>query len=181
METIRIKIETQILYAIFLFKLKHLLINLRQKISKLYSIKPMGKMIITKTTDGSQTSHRRLQTNHRQLQRSHRLQTRQRRLQTSHIWWQTSRSQLQTSDRQLQTGSLLLCNLCEFSRFTSYCQYPNKHFPLQSQQEKHKKTRKKCEICSKLTIKTPYVIDMVLVSSLLTLNIFRTLFWCFHC
>ena len=79
---------------------------------------------------------------------------------------QTSRSQLQTSDRQLQTGSLLLCNLCEFSRFTSYCQYPNKHFPLQSQQEKHKKTRKKCEICSKLTIKTPYVIDIVLVSSL---------------
>ena len=100
METIRIKIETQILYAIFLLKLKHLLINLRQKISKLYSIKPMGKMIITKTTDGSQTSHRRLQTNHRQLPRSHRLQTRQRRLQTSHIWWQTSHRLVAVNYRQ---------------------------------------------------------------------------------
>ena len=144
-------------------------------------------MIITKTTDGSQTSHRRLQTTTDESQTTTKESQTTDETETitdeSHTMTdkpQTSRCQLQTSDRQLQTGSLLLCNLCEFSRFTSYCQYPNKHFPLQSQQEKHKKTRKKCEIFSKLTIKTPYVIDIVLVSSLLTLNRFRTLFWCFH-
>ena len=44
----------------------------------------------------------------------------------------------------------------------------------------HPNTRKRCEICSKLTIKTPEhqndVIDVVLVFLLLTLNIFRTFF-----
>ena len=45
----------------------------------------------------------------------------------------------------------------------------------------NKNTRKICEICSKLTMKTPDVIDAVLVSLLLTLNGFRTFFWCFYC
>ena len=39
-----------------------------------------------------------------------------------------------------------------------------------------------CEMCLKLTIKTKNdVINLVLVSSLLTLNRFQTMFWCFHC
>ena len=41
----------------------------------------------------------------------------------------------------------------------------------------NKDTRKRCKICSKLTIKTPerHIINVVLVFLLLTLNIFRTL------
>ena len=44
-------------------------------------------------------------------------------------------------------------------------------------------TRKRCEICSNLTIKTYQndVIDIVLVSLLLTLNIFYNFFCCFYC
>ena len=38
-------------------------------------------------------------------------------------------------------------------------------------------TRTMCDICSKLTKKIP----VVLVSLLLTLNIFHTLFYCFYC
>ena len=46
----------------------------------------------------------------------------------------------------------------------------------------NRKTRKRCDLCSKLTIKTPEdAIGIVLVSLLLTLNIFHTLFWCFYC
>ena len=41
-------------------------------------------------------------------------------------------------------------------------------------------TRTRCEICSKLTIKTLFWC-IVLVSLLLTLNIFHTLFYCFYC
>ena len=43
--------------------------------------------------------------------------------------------------------------------------------------------RKRCEICSNLTIKTHQndVIDIVLVSLLLTLNIFHNFFYCFYC
>ena len=41
----------------------------------------------------------------------------------------------------------------------------------------NRNTRKRCEICSKLTIKIPNdVNDVVLVFLLLTLNIFRTFF-----
>ena len=44
------------------------------------------------------------------------------------------------------------------------------------------KLEKRCETCSKLTIKTPkQVIDIVLVSSLLTLNIFHIFFYCLYC
>ena len=41
----------------------------------------------------------------------------------------------------------------------------------------NKDNRKRCKICSKLTIKTPerHIINVVLVFLLLTLNIFRTL------
>ena len=39
-------------------------------------------------------------------------------------------------------------------------------------------TRTRCEICSKLTIKMP---ERILVSLLLTLNIFHFLFKCFFC
>ena len=44
-------------------------------------------------------------------------------------------------------------------------------------------TRKRCEICSNLTITTYQndVIDIVLVSLLLALNIFCNLFYCFYC
>ena len=43
-------------------------------------------------------------------------------------------------------------------------------------------TRTICGISSKAPIKTPeWGLNTVLVSSLLTLNIFGTLFWCFHC
>ena len=41
----------------------------------------------------------------------------------------------------------------------------------------NKNTRKRCEICSKVTIKTPkHVIDVALVFLLLTLNIFHAFF-----
>ena len=44
------------------------------------------------------------------------------------------------------------------------------------------KIRTMCEICSKLTIKTPKrQHDVILVYLLLTFKIFHTLFWCFHC
>ena len=39
-------------------------------------------------------------------------------------------------------------------------------------------TRKRCEICSKLTIKT---VNVALVSLFLTLSIHRTFFWCCYC
>ena len=44
-------------------------------------------------------------------------------------------------------------------------------------------SRTLCKICSKLTTKTPerYVINYVLVSLLLHLNILHKLFWCFIC
>ena len=46
----------------------------------------------------------------------------------------------------------------------------------------NKSTRTLCKICSKLTLKIQNdVIDVVLVSSLLSLNRFHTLFKCFHC
>ena len=46
----------------------------------------------------------------------------------------------------------------------------------------NRNTGKKCEICSKLTIKIPaHAIGVVLVSLLLTLNIFHTFFYCFYC
>ena len=47
----------------------------------------------------------------------------------------------------------------------------------------NKNTRKRCEICSNLTIKTPErrQCDVALVSLLLTLNIFHILFYCFYC
>ena len=45
-----------------------------------------------------------------------------------------------------------------------------------------KNTRSKCEICSKLTIKTPeWRHWFILMSLLLTLNIFHSLFYCFYC
>ena len=44
----------------------------------------------------------------------------------------------------------------------------------------NRNTRKRCEICSKLTIKTPEnVIDVVLLFLLLTWNMFRTFFLVF--
>ena len=49
---------------------------------------------------------------------------------------------------------------------------------------RNKNTRTRCEICSKLTIKISerrLAIGVVLVSILLTLNIFHTLFCCFYC
>ena len=42
-------------------------------------------------------------------------------------------------------------------------------------------TGKRCEICSKLTIKTPERRQWFLVSLLLTLNRFHILFWHYHC
>ena len=47
----------------------------------------------------------------------------------------------------------------------------------------NKNTKKRCEICSNLTIKTPErrQCDVALVSLLLTLNIFHILFYCFYC
>ena len=45
MENIKIKIQTEVLYAIFLFKLKLLSANLRQKIAKLYSVKARQKFM----------------------------------------------------------------------------------------------------------------------------------------
>ena len=43
-------------------------------------------------------------------------------------------------------------------------------------------TKTMCEICSKLTIKTPNdVSDVVLVSLMLSLNSFHAFFWCFYC
>ena len=46
----------------------------------------------------------------------------------------------------------------------------------------NRNTRKRCEICSDLTIKTPdNVSDVVLVFLLLNLNIFHTFFYCFYC
>ena len=43
-------------------------------------------------------------------------------------------------------------------------------------------TRTMCDICSKLTIKTPeHVNDVVLVSLVWTLTRFHILFWCIHC
>ena len=43
-------------------------------------------------------------------------------------------------------------------------------------------TRKRCETCSKLTIKHQNdVINVVLVFLLLTLNMFHTFFLCFYC
>ena len=38
-----------------------------------------------------------------------------------------------------------------------------------------------CEICSQLTTKIPDVVDVVLMSLLLTLNRFDTLSWCSNC
>ena len=47
---------------------------------------------------------------------------------------------------------------------------------------KKRNTRKSCVICSKLTIKTSNnVTDVVLVSLLVTLNLFNSFFWCFYC
>ena len=43
----------------------------------------------------------------------------------------------------------------------------------------NRNTRTRFEICSKLI--RSYVNDVVLVSLLLTLNIFDILFWCFYC
>ena len=45
----------------------------------------------------------------------------------------------------------------------------------------NRNTRKMYEICSKLAIKAPKRCYWRLVSILLTLNGFYTLFWCFHC
>ena len=42
-------------------------------------------------------------------------------------------------------------------------------------------TSKRCETCSKLTIKTPERRHVTLVFLLLTLNIFHTFSLCFHC
>ena len=42
----------------------------------------------------------------------------------------------------------------------------------------NRKTRNRCEICSKLTIRS---LMSVSKSSLLTLNIFHAFFWCFCC
>ena len=47
-------------------------------------------------------------------------------------------------------------------------------------EEQNRRTRKRYEICLKLTRKVPDVIDVVLVSLLLTLNIFQTFFQCFY-
>ena len=44
--------------------------------------------------------------------------------------------------------------------------------------DSNKNTRKRCEICSKLTVKTlEQLIDVILVFLLLTLNIFHTFFY----
>ena len=44
-----------------------------------------------------------------------------------------------------------------------------------------RRSTKKCELCSKLTIKTPKrLIDVVLVSFFSTLNLFHTFFWDFY-
>ena len=54
----------------------------------------------------------------------------------------------------------------------------------------NKSFRKKCEICSSLTIKTPerrrsgvFIVNLEHISLflLLTLNIFHTIFYCFYC
>ena len=44
----------------------------------------------------------------------------------------------------------------------------------------NRNTRKRSEISSKIIINSP-VVDLILVSLLLTLNRFHTLFWCFNC
>ena len=44
----------------------------------------------------------------------------------------------------------------------------------------NRNTRKVSEICSKLKRKTPIANDVILVSSLLTLNSFQTFFFCFR-
>ena len=45
----------------------------------------------------------------------------------------------------------------------------------------NRNTRTSCEICSKVTKKTPEQRHVVLLSSLLNLNKFHTLFQCFYC
>ena len=60
--------------------------------------------IITKTTDESQTSHRRVQTSYRRVQTSYRrVQTNHRGLQTSYRQVQTSTDESQSSTDELQT------------------------------------------------------------------------------
>ena len=61
------------------------------------------------------------------------------------------------------------------SLFTSILS--RKSLPVQSQKIN---TRKRCEICSKLTIKTTSK-DVVIVSLLLSWNIFHNFFYCFYC
>ena len=63
---------------------------------------------------------------------------------------------------------------------TSPKKWFNKPYPVGNYMFKvnNRNSRTRSEICSKLTMMTPGV---VLVSLLLTLNIFYTLFWCFYC
>ena len=77
------------------------------------------------------------------------------------------------------TGFLSFIFLKPFSACCPLKSVDTKHHPANIYLFKlnNRNTRKRCEICSKLTIKTPDdVIDVVLVFLLLTLNIFHTFF-----
>ena len=70
-----------------------------------------------------------------------------------------------------------------FSLFQRYCKAPTKRikknpFGIYLLKVCNGNTRSMCEICSKLTIKTPERRFQVFL--LLTLNLYHILFWCFH-
>ena len=66
----------------------------------------------------------------------------------------------------------------ERKRWRQLCFHPSKHLLNVN----NKNPRKRCEVCSKLTIKTSErrQCDVVLVSFLLTLNILHTFFLCYY-
>ena len=62
---------------------------------------------------------------------------------------------------------------CSYVKHCNIDDYPADNYMFKVS---NRKTRTKCEICSKLTIKIPDANAVVLVSLLLTMNIFHTLF-----
>ena len=74
----------------------------------------------------------------------------------------------------------LICSMC--SKFTKETPRPLHPANIYLLKISNRNIRRKCEICSNLTIKIPKnVIALVLVSLLLTLKIFHTFFYCFYC
>ena len=77
-----------------------------------------------------------------------------------------------------QEGNMLRCLARDSTRHVAFNPANIYLFKINN-----RKTNKRCGICSKLTIKThqKYATDIVLVSLLLTLNVFHTFFKCFQC